>query len=230
MNKKLNRQELSILTKAEKIDYFCHQSDLISINNGNQKTGIGCLTMSMPVITCREDAPCRKNCYCMKGHQQYATAQGAYYRNYRIWTENPTRFEEQLEGILKYSNISMFRYNDCGEIPDKKFLAMMFRIALQFPQISFLAYTKKYELINEFLDEGNIIPQNLTIRFSMWDKHWKVDNPYNLPVAYVEFKDENLNPKLPTKSFVCPGTGKITCSCCKVCWQKKVKSVTFHQH
>lgn len=230
--KKQTREELQKLTYAERVDYYSHINNLLSINNGNAKTGIGCLTMSMPPISCRTDAPCKKGCYCMKGHQVYPTVVGAYYRNWRLWNEDPINFEKQLEAFITFSGAILFRYNDAGEIPDEKFLAMMFRIAEKLPEVKFLAYTKKYEMINEFLDEGNKIPNNLTIRFSYWDKDWEVPNPYNLPTAYVDFKDTDKNPIFPNKTFSCPAIGgsPITCSSCKVCWNKAVKSVKFHQH
>lgn len=229
---KKTREELKALSYAEKIDYYTHINDLISVNNGNHKTGIGCLTMSMPVLTCRPDAPCRNNgiCYCMRGHQAYPNVCGAYHRNWRLWTENPDKFEEQLNAILTFSGVGMFRYNDAGEIPDSRFLAMMCRVAEKHPEVIFLAYTKKYEMINNFLDNGNEIPKNLTIRFSAWDKSWNVPNPYNLPMAYVDFKKNENNPDIPNNTFICPGNGKTTCSACKVCWRKNVKSVVFKQH
>ena len=227
---KKSKAEINSLSYSEKIDYYAHINDLISVNNGNQKTGIGCLTMSMPTITCRCDAPCKKGCYCMRGHQQFSAVQGAYYRNWRIWNEAPEKFEEQLNAILTFSGINMFRYNDAGEIPDVKFLAMMFRVADKHPDIQFLAYTKKYELINEFLDDGNTLPKNLTIRFSAWDKDWNIPNPYNLPMAYVDFIDKELNPDIPVNAFTCPGKKETTCSTCKICWKKSVKAVKFHQH
>ena len=67
-----------------------------------------------------------------------------------------------------------------------------------------------------------------------WDKLWKFDNPYDLPVAYVDFKDKRLNPDIPKNAFRCPTNGKklgeITCSMCKACWNKKIKNVVFEQH
>ena len=229
---KKNRKELGQLSYAQKIDYFSHMNNLVSINNGNAKTGIGCLTMSMPPISCREDAPCKKGCYCLKGHQVFPSVCGAYYRNWRLWQENPKNFEEQVESFIRYSGVSLFRYNDAGEIPDKEYLYMMYRIAKKLPQTLFVAYTKKYELINEFIQKGGEIPENLTIRFSYWDKDWKVPNPYSLPKAYVDFKDQSRNPNFPDKIVTCPiGLGKpVTCSSCRICWNKKIESVKFHQH
>lgn len=218
------------MTYAQKIEYYANSSNLISINNGNRKTGIGCLTMSFPQCSCLENAPCRKGCYCSKGCQQFPSVQGAYYRNWRIWNSNPEDFEKQLNFFLDMAGLPLFRYCDCGDIPDAAFLAMMFRVALNHPNISFLAYTKKYDMVNEFLSKGNVIPDNLTIRFSYWDKCWEVPNPYNLPAAYVEFTDEHLTPEIPKNAFHCHGGKQTTCSICRVCFNKKISAVKFTQH
>ena len=71
------------------------------------------------------------------------------------------------------------------------------------------------------------IPSNFNIVFSSWDRSWKVPNPYNLPVSYVRFKDQTLNPTIPEDAFECTGH----CSTCYKCWHlKNSESVVFHQH
>lgn len=219
-------------TTAQKVDYWANSSNLISVNNGNAKTGAICFTLSFPRCSCAKDVPCRKDCYCSKGHQQWPTVLGAYWRNWRIWNENPELFEKQLDAFIDFAGIPLFRYMDCGDIPSREFLDLMFRVAKGHPDTKFLAYTKKYALVNEKLDE-EALPENLTIRFSHWDVKWELEsysNPHNLPDTYVEFKDERLTPTLPEKAFVCQGGKETTCSACRVCFNKKVQHVIFHQH
>jgi hypothetical protein len=217
------------MTYAQKLEYFSRSSNEISINNGNSKTGQACLTISLPTITCRADAPCRKGCYCMRGRQTIPNVCGAYYRNFRIWQENPVEYEEQLYYHIKFSGLTLCRYNDAGDIPDREYFDMMVRVAIRLPEVKFLCYTKKYDIINKYLDEGKTIPENLCVRFSYWDKQWEVDNPHNLPVAYVDFKKKERNVQIPKNAFECPA-GKATCSVCKMCFHQKVKAVYFHEH
>ena len=72
----------------------------------------------------------------------------------------------------------------------------------------------------------------MNVVFSAWHIGWKVDNPYNLPVAYVDFKDKTLNPEFPKGITGCPNQKDktITCSICQKCWNKKIKAVKFDQH
>ena len=74
---------------------------------------------------------------------------------------------------------------------------MTLRVARKNPEVKFMAYTKKYDLVNKYFDKGGKeFPDNYTLRFSEWDKSWEVPNPHNLPVATVAFKDAEKNPSI----------------------------------
>ena len=226
------------MTRAEKIEYYSHLNDIPTITNGNGKTGKACLTWPLPVEpTCDHNAPCYKNkvCYCLKGTQTFANVLGSYYKNWRLYNENPSDYEEKCTNIIKYSGLKLVRIHDSGDIPDREYLELLIRVAKKLPDVRFLTYTKKYSLINEWLDEGNKFPDNFTMRLSMCDKNWEVPNPHNLPVAYIDFIDKSINPDIPQNAYECKGNPdpkdqEHTCSICQMCWRKNVKSVVFKQH
>ena len=222
-------EEIKKLDHDEKVNYYSTYKNDISVNNGNTKTGPGCLTLSVPTEACGKNVPCKKGCYCLKGRQQFAQILGGYHRNLRLWNESHKSFKLQLTSVLDKAPQKKFRWFDAGDIPDADFLDMMFVVARKYPEISFLSYTKKYDMVNEYLNHHRL-PKNLCIRFSMWDKTWDVPNPHNLPLSYVNFKDTTRNPDIPKKAFKCPGTGKTTCDKCGVCFNKNVKNVVFNQH
>lgn len=217
------------MNKQEYIDYLANKSNEICMSNRNSKTGIACLNLAMPVCVCREDAPCKKTCYACKGAQQISTVQGAYYRNLRLYHDNPDDFFEQVYCRVKFSGLPKVRLFDSGDFPDTEFLERLVEVCKKTPNIKYMAFTKKYELVNEYLDKHNKLPDNLNIIFSAWDKLWDVPNPHNLGVAYVDFDDKRLNPEFPKNAFVCPGRAS-TCSACGACWSKKLQAVIFHQH
>lgn len=202
-----------------------------SLNNGNRKTGRACLTLSMPYrLSCRPDAPCLGLCYTRKGPQAFPNVCGAYLRNYRLWQENPVKFEEQVDAALTYNALPLLRFFDAGDAPDEEFVRMMFRLANKHPEIKMMAFTKKYELFNAVLDDTPL-PKNLCVRFSMWDNRWNVPNPHNLPVSFVDFKDSASNPKIPKNAFLCHGgQNGITCSSCQACFNSKIKAVRLLEH
>lgn len=222
------------IPRNEYIEKLSLNSNKINMTNNNRKTGIACLNFAFPLCTCREDAPCKETCYANKGRQITCTVQGAYYRNLRLMNEDMDDLFEQIAFEIKHNGLNMVRFFDSGDIPNAEFFEKMCETIRRFPDVKFMAFTKKYEIVNEYLAQGNTIPNNFNIMFSAWDYTWKFDNPFNLPVAYVKFKDERLNPDIPKYALNCPSNGKkvgeVTCSMCKACWNKKLKAVYFEEH
>ena len=96
-----------------------------------------------------------------------------------------------------------------------QYLEMMCRIAVKLPRTQFLAFTKKYNLVNTFVEAGGKIPSNLHIFFSSWPGY-NMNNPYNLPVAYVAFKDGCC--EAPADAHECFGRCEDCAYAGKNCW------------
>lgn len=228
MKKNEKKQEFK-MERQEYIDFLANKSNEISMSNGNSKTGKACLNLALPTCVCREDAPCRVGCYASKGCQQIATVQAAYYRNLRLYHDNPDNFFEQIYCKIKFSGLPKVRWFDSGDIADDDFFARMVDLCKKTPETKHMAFTKKYEIVNNYITKNGELPKNLNVLFSAWDKLWDVPNPHGLGVAYVDFNDKRLNPEFPKNAFVCPGRA-TTCSACGACWSKNLKAVVFHQH
>jgi hypothetical protein len=228
MSKK-NVTKLTYEEKMAKIEEFALRSNEICANNNNRKLGKACISVPFPVTVCNPNAPCFQKCYAQHGCQGFANVQGAYYRNLRLYNNNADDFFEQLHYKIKWSGLPMVRFFDSGDYPDAEFLQRSVELAKQFPNVKFMAFTKKYHLVNEYLDNGGKLPDNYNIVFSAWDALWEVPNPYGLPVAYVKFKEERFTPVIPKNAFHCPGR-ESSCSMCGVCWNRKVKAVYFDEH
>jgi hypothetical protein len=118
-----------------------------------------------------------------------------------------------------------FRYHVSGDIPDADYLGRMVDLARKIPGTEFLAFTKKYDLVNDFLTRDEI-PANLHIIFSAWPG-MEMNNPHGLPVAAVIFKGDE--PRDGWK--VCPGS----CASCAArgvgCWElKHGETIAFYEH
>lgn len=223
-----NKKEFK-MDRKEYIDFLANKSNEINMSNKNSKTGAACLNLAFPVCTCREDAPCKAGCYAGKGCQQIAAVQGAYYRNLRLYHDDPNDFFEQIYYKIKFSGLPKVRWFDSGDIVDAEFFERMVDLCKKTPNVKHMAFTKKYEIVNEYIDKNGSIPDNLNILFSAWDRLWEVPNPHNFGMAYVDFNDKRMNPDIPKYAFVCPGR-ESTCSACGACFNKKLKAVVFHQH
>ncbi len=215
--------------RQEYIDFLANKSNEINMANKNSKTGAACLNLAFPVCVCREDAPCKATCYACKGCQTMTNVQAAYYRNLRLYHDDPDNFFEQVYCKVKFSGLPKVRLFDSGDFPDADFLVRLVDLCKKTPDTKYMAFTKKYEIVNEYIDKNGKLPDNLNIIFSAWDKMWEVPNPHGLGMAYVDFDDKRLNPEFPKNAFVCPGRAS-TCSACGACWSNKLKAVVFHQH
>ena len=217
------------MDRQEYIDLLANKTNEISMSNNNSKTGKACLNLAFPLVTCRPDAPCRYECYAGKGCQQIAVVQGAYYRNMRLYYDDPDNFFEQIYCKIKFSGLPKVRWFDSGDIADAEFFDRMIELCKRTPDVKHMAFTKKYEIVNEYIDKNGKLPDNLNVMFSAWHKMWYIPNPHNLGIAYIDFNDKSLNPEFPKNAFICPGRDS-TCSACGACFNKKLKAVIFHQH
>ena len=181
-----------------------------------------------PIQTCRHDAPCKHLCYARKGNFTFPNVKESHVNNLACFIHDSKKYFddiiEYLNGLVSYR---YFRYHSSGDIVNEEYLEGMIRVAKKCKTVKFLCFTKKFELVNNYLANGGKIPSNLHIVFSAWDKDFKVDNPFNLPMTYVDFKDASQNPKIPELAIPCIGK----CYECQACWSlKKGQSVVFHQH
>lgn len=197
----------------------------LSVSNANSKMG-NVKSISMPrVITCAPDVPCAKTCYV--GHFDWRrTVRDAYENNLNLWLTDPDSFEQQA--IAAAYGSFYFRWHVSGDIISQDYLAMMCRVARKLPHTHFLAFTKQYGIVNRYLDAKKRIPKNLHILFSEWPGY-NMDNTYNLPVAYVSFKNGICD--APADSNECSGHCEDCAYAGKNCWVlKKGQSVVLREH
>lgn len=196
---------------------------MVSVSKGNSKLG-GIMSVSLPRCTCRHDAPCYKDgCYCAKGNFVFKNVQNSYENNLNIWLTNPQQYEDDILNQLPFRGI--FRWSVCGDIPNASYLEMIVRIAKKVKEVKFLCFTKKYDIVNKFLDSGNKIPSNLRVVFSGW-KGLELVNPHSLPVAWM-YDKKDPDERIPKTAMLCGGH----CETCGLCWNlKRKQNVYFNKH
>lgn len=193
------------------------------ISSVNKKMG-GIPSISFPpVLTCKQGCECIRKCYALRMANFHKSVGRRWAKNLEIWLDNPTQIYHEISFTAKVSKY--FRYFVGGDIPDMAFFLLMVRIANENLQCKFLAFTKKYELVNAYLDKG-CLPRNLHIVFSMWGKV-NIPNPYSLPTSNVIFKGENA----PYSDMICAGNC-TECLCQGIgCWVlKKNERIWFYEH
>lgn len=160
------------------------------ISISNSKLGDKIPSLNLPAVkTCRADAPCKKGCYACKGTWLYPNVQNSLNNNLKEFLADSEKF---FNDIIKWINndditYKFFRWFSSGDIVNKKFFEGMIKTAKICKDTKFLCFTKKFEIVNDYLSSNKKIPSNLKIVFSAWDNTFKVENPHNLPMTYVFF-------------------------------------------
>ncbi len=194
------------------------------VSNTNSKLGGQIYSINLPpVVTCRADAPCFKGCYACKGTWLYPNVKNSLQHNLEAYKSNPTLFFESV--AAQTALVRFCRWHSSGDIVDMQYFEGMCKVARKNKDTHYLCFTKKYEIINEFLSKGKRIPKNLSIVFSAWS-NWIPENPYDLPMTYVYGKEFN-NELIPKDAIPCGGK----CENCQACWTlKKGQHVYFLKH
>lgn len=200
----------------------------VKISKKNSKLGVIPSVNLPPILTCRPRCPCAQDCYATKGHFRFKNVKGNLESNYKLYLDDPQTYFTEIKhainnGLVSYS---YFRWHASGDFVDMPYFDGVVKVANELPFTSFLAFTKKFELVNEYISCGGIIPDNLHIVFSAWGDYFKVDNPYHFPTAYVRFKNKE-NKTIPKNAVECSGD----CTNCLKCWNINTgESVVFNKH
>lgn len=196
----------------------------LSISPGNSKMGAIPSVSLPPIITCPKDCPCAKKCYAAKLCRIYPSVKKAYQRNLGILLNNESDYWYQI--MKTAATVKYFRYHVSGDIFNSDYFNMMITTARMLPDTMFLAFTKKYDIVNNYINIFGAIPKNLKIIFSEWEG-MTVPNPHNLPTACVIFKGQE-----PAPDWKICGGNCAECACRGVgCWElKQGETIAFYEH
>ena len=201
----------------------------VVISRGNIKMGQIQSVSLPPVVTCSPLACkfCGKKCYARKMCKLRPTVKESYDNNLDILMNDKELFWREVEGSIKLT--TYFRFFVSGDIYDKDFLENMVLCARKNKHCNILCFTKKYSLVNEYL-EHHRLPKNLNIVFSAW-KGLEMPNPFNLPTAEVMYKDGTSTAEEGKKYIYCSGNCSECISEKRSCWNlKKGEGVIFAEH
>lgn len=177
-----------------------------------------------PIVTCPAGCPCAAKCYAAKMCRIYPTVKKAYQNNLDILQNDESEYFAQVEKAVKMTKY--FRFHVSGDIPNANYFLHMLQIAANNPTTHILAFTKRYDIVNAWLDSNGKIPENLKIIFSEWEG-LTVPNPHNLPTAAVIFKGQK-----PLDAWKVCGGNCSECACQGVgCWElKNGETIAFYEH
>lgn len=170
----------------------------VSISQGNNKMGKVASVSLLPIITCpaRCNGTCGDKCYAKKLAILRPTVARAYARNTAVARLAPEAFFKVVSKAM--ASARYFRFHVSGDVPNRGYLDMVAYLSLIHPYCEVLMFTKRFELVNEFIDDGNTIPRNLHLLFSGWTNLRPTDeglNPNGLPETTVYASEADIRPE-----------------------------------
>lgn len=197
----------------------------VKISSGNSKMG-SVPSVSLPSIkTCRQCA-CQSKCYAQKLERLRPAVRNAYQHNLEVLINEPETYWREVEASVMMSRF--FRFHVSGDIPTAEYLANMVAVAGRNSHCEILCFTKRYEMVNEFIEQNGELPSNLHMIFSGWIGLDMV-NPFSLPEAHVRYRD--CSTTACDNAVECGGN----CTECAMtdggCWSlQKGQQVVFNEH
>lgn len=203
----------------------------VNISKGNSKMGAIPSVSLPPIKTCPAGSPCAQKCYAAKLCRLRPNVRQSYENNLELYYSNPSKYWDGIRAAACMTRY--FRFHVSGDIIDGLYFFDMVLTAQMNPGTKFLAFTKQYDIVNDYLDRHDgALPENLQIIFSLWDPAWnvRVHNPHDLPMSAVIFKGY---PESYANNFtkICPGN----CAECAArgigCWElERGETIAFYEH
>ena len=162
----------------------------IHISGGNTKLGAIMNISLPPVVTCHNCSNCKKYCYAIRTYNRFTSTAAGWNDNYMLFQLNPDKYFGDISRAVKTQRF--FRWHVSGDIVNTRYLAGMLDVAHDNPKVEFLAFTKAYQIVNEWIQLESDIPSNLHIIFSA-SPGVAMPNPYKLPECHINFSDPTLN-------------------------------------
>lgn len=121
-----------------------------------------------------------------------------------------------------------FRFHVAGDIPDDVYFLRMVMVAERNSHCEILCFTKKYDIVNDYISSGKTLPQNLHIVFSVW-RGYEQSNPHSFPEAHVRYKDGSTTARADAKE--CGGNCVNCARTDDGCWKlAHGEQVVFNEH
>jgi len=186
-----------------------------------------CYSWSLSAFDCISTDPiCLKICYAKRHHYNFSNVKEALYKNKtsyldRNWVRNFKKF-------LLQTDAKFFRWFDSGDLPNILLLEKICKIADNNKQVKFWLPTRMKGILTNYYEANNRVKlsklhKNLIIRFSASDIDTDPDYDFAKKLGLVTSSIR--------KKFNCKAkSNNGQCGACRMCWNPKVKEVSYYLH
>lgn len=221
---------------------------ILHIASGNTKTGndhVLCYGHSIP-LTCDNTCECytEKVCYgCTGNYVRYPVNQLYLADNLLyLMTYGYEAMTQAIIDEIKRTHCKYYRWFTVGDIRNLEFIEMMVNVGKACPNVKFWGYTKKYMLVNHYIEtrmngDAETFLRYTGLIFSHWrnkdGSFFKMINPYNMPTS--EFIPFGMETEAEKANHICPCSNpdvyENCCNCSNPCYELKLgQSMALLEH
>ena len=132
----------------------------VSVSPGNVKTGAIPSVSLLPGVTC--PAACKETCgvacYAWKIALLRSNVMRSCARNTALATLLPSVYWKQVKDAAYMSR--WFRFHVAGDIPNARYFERMIETVKECPGTTFLCFTKRYSVVNDWIARNGELPSN----------------------------------------------------------------------
>lgn len=215
---------------------------LLFLGDTSKHPGAACVDV---IGTCSNCSECfgngrgRVECYAADNVRQYRETAKAYARNTRLLREAPDFALLSVACAIEYNARPLFRFNVSGDVENVEQLRRFYYpICDAFTGVKFGIYTKRPDVFMKAADEGALIPENLAVSWSLWNRRPTDDEQATARAYGMQFfiydnhtaDDLQSLPHCPKNDKHGRKTGH-TCDRCKLCYNKRPGGqIAVHAH
>ena len=198
----------------------------VYISPGNMKLGSIPNISLPPIKSCLKGVPCGKDCYAMKAYRNYPNVRKRWDSNLALYKASVSDYFSSItQWLQSHKQTRFFRWHVAGDIQDMDYLVNMIWIAEDFPDIKFLVFTKRHDLLQLLGTDNRTRASNLTLIASMWPGFGDLRKLRNFRKAWMQ---DGTEKHIPKTALICPGS----CEGCGACFSlgQTKHDVVFHKH
>ena len=201
----------------------------VRISYGNRKLGAVPSVSLIPVHDCGEACKlCSKGCYDVRNCCCYRESQAQRANNSALLKLDREKYFREIEAHVQFHRV--WRWHVGGDLKDYDYLGQVVGIAERNQHCQFLIFTKRADLVNEWLDNVGEFPSNLHLILSGWRGDKDV-NPHKLPVSSPIWKDGSKSCMCTENVINCPGDCTDCATVKSGCWgAKSGDTILFEAH
>lgn len=188
---------------------------------------------SLPAAECKTGAKLRpvagstcSGCYALKGRYKFPTVRAALYR--RLESLAQPLWAEVMAELVTRKGDRFFRWHDSGDLQSLEHLRAIVRVCELTPDVQHWLPTREYRTVAEFVAEGGVLPENLTVRLSA---HMVGGAVPTFPRLQGLVTVSTVSREGYEGAHDCPARfQENSCGDCRACWDRGVPHVDYHLH